>query len=413
MMTSNAPLKTALGPKEGRLPPGRFSPASSERRRRLGSRQKHVVLFTIVLLVLLVYSTYFRSSVLARLEHHGRGIPEKNSWGSPGFDRPLSAGGEYIQGHWHSRFGSRKSVETFPPQKPIVDKIAQDDEKKKPEEEPATDTISTKDHTVVEPATQAKEEKKHGHHPKPEPETTEEESSDNDSSSPSARHWPERPNLKADLDAVFALLPDEMNMRESLRPINNGGPERMRELGLRTRAYQKYLRAWEKLHLVEDPKTGEAYVRDDIIQYLRGAAQVDDDEDSDASPDASLTNTIHNYEAFRGFLAKFARLLFPFTSPYFADHVALHAQFRKAGRGIVLTAGDDQAQYLLTTIYSFRELGCDLPIEVMYLGDPDLGEDHRFELEVSFSFSSPFSYFPFFLFVVRSLYHRIIITTYY
>src|SRR5207244_1961672 len=102
-----------------------------------------------------------------------------------------------------------------------------------------------------------------------------------------------------------------------------------------------------------------------------------------------LSNTIRSYEFFRAFLAKLSRLLFPFTSPYFADHMTLHAQFKNAGRGIVLTAGDDQAQYLLTTIYTFRELGCDLPIEVMYLGDSDLGEDHRFELEVSLNHASP------------------------
>jgi hypothetical protein len=184
------------------------------------------------------------------------------------------------------------------------------------------------------------------------------------------------------LDAFLALLPDELTMRELLRPIDIGGPGRMRELGLRTRAYQKYFSAWEKLHLGENEETGETYIRDDVVQYLHGTQ----DDTSKVSP---LSNTIRSYEFFRAFLAKLSRLLFPFTSPYFADHMTLHAQFKNAGRGIVLTAGDDQAQYLLTTIYTFRELGCDLPIEVMYLGDSDLGEDHRFELEVSLNHASP------------------------
>ena len=47
-----------------------------------------------------------------------------------------------------------------------------------------------------------------------------------------------------------------------------------------------------------------------------------------------------------------------------------------------MTAGDQQAPYLLTTITSMRNLGCDLPIEIMYLGDEDLSEDWRIELEL-------------------------------
>ena len=47
----------------------------------------------------------------------------------------------------------------------------------------------------------------------------------------------------------------------------------------------------------------------------------------------------------------------------------------------MLTAGDEQAPYLLASIPSFRKLGCNLPIEIMYLGDSDLSEDFRAELE--------------------------------
>lgn len=63
------------------------------------------------------------------------------------------------------------------------------------------------------------------------------------------------------------------------------------------------------------------------------------------------------------------------------DHMSLHASFYSGGRGIVLTAGNDQARLLLTTIPSIRQLGCELPIEILYLGDEDLGEEMRDKLE--------------------------------
>ncbi|KAI1076933.1 mannosyltransferase putative-domain-containing protein [Whalleya microplaca] len=171
-------------------------------------------------------------------------------------------------------------------------------------------------------------------------------------------------------------------MRELIRPIESGGEERMREMGLRTRMYQAYLEAWEQLHFVED-EAGETYVRDDIIQYLRATFETSGttDRHESAIDGLTLAATIRNYESFRVFMADYANLLFPWTSPYFSNHMSLHAYFKKGGRGIVLTAGDRQAPYLLTAIFSFRKLGCDLPIEVMYLGDSDLGEDYRFELE--------------------------------
>lgn len=257
----------------------------------------------------------------------------------------------YQQGAWKSRFGSRQGDRTSNSQKPILDEATKGDAKWK--------------ESVPESA--GKKNTPH-QRPKGEPQSEEQGSG----------RWLARPDLEADLDALFALLPDETSMREFLRPIEDGGPERMRELGLRTRAYQKYFNAWEKLHLVDDKVSGEVYVRDDLVQSLRGMA-----DGEDTSFGSSLTNTIHSYDTFRSFLVKFARLLFPFTSPYFADHMTLHTQFKNAGRGIVLTAGDDQSMYLMTTIYALRTIGCDLPIEIMYLGEPDLGEDHRSELEVS------------------------------
>ncbi|KAF3271378.1 hypothetical protein TWF970_010260 [Orbilia oligospora] len=179
---------------------------------------------------------------------------------------------------------------------------------------------------------------------------------------------PQNADFKRALDRIFELLPDEMHVRELLRPIDGTGKEKLRETGLRARAFKTFFEAWEKLHVVigED----EAYVRDDIVQELRRDKSIE-----------NIAQTIHQYEAYRGFLQRFATLLFPYFSPYFADHMSLHAQMYKGGRGIVLSAGDGQAPFLLTSIPSFRKLGCKLPIEIMYLGDSDLSEDYRAELE--------------------------------
>lgn len=198
---------------------------------------------------------------------------------------------------------------------------------------------------------------------------------------PAREKWSERPTFERALQNVIAMLPDEVHMRELIRPVEGTGKERMREMGLRTRAYRKYFDAWEALHLTTDDE-GATYVRDDVVQYLRNHQHIDEEIFQDGSGIAlSQAQTIRSYEAYRSFMNKFANLLFPWTAPYFSDHMSLHAHFKKGGRGIVLTAGDDQAPYLLTTIYSFRQLGCTLPIEVMYLGDQDLGEDYRAELE--------------------------------
>ncbi|KAK6520430.1 hypothetical protein TWF506_000687 [Arthrobotrys conoides] len=179
---------------------------------------------------------------------------------------------------------------------------------------------------------------------------------------------PQNADFKRALDRIFELLPDEMHVRELLRPIDGTGKEKLRETGLRARAFKTFFEAWEKLHVVIGDD--EAYVRDDIVQELRRDKSIE-----------NIAQTIHQYEAYRGFLQRFATLLFPYFSPYFADHMSLHAQMYKGGRGIVLSAGDGQAPFLLTSIPSFRKLGCKLPIEIMYLGDSDLSEDYRAELE--------------------------------
>lgn len=183
---------------------------------------------------------------------------------------------------------------------------------------------------------------------------------------------------------IINLLPSELEMRGLLRPIELTGESRLRELGMLARKYKKYLEAWEELHVVTDSEGG-THVRDDVIQYLRyhaslrSASADDDDDASDEHND--LVGRIHAYEDFRRLLGHLNELLFPFTAPYFPDHMTLRSHLKKGGRGIALTAGNDQVSYLLTQIPILRQLGCDLPIEVMYVGDGDLNRDSRQDLE--------------------------------
>ncbi|OAT10778.1 alpha-1,3-mannosyltransferase [Blastomyces gilchristii SLH14081] len=180
-------------------------------------------------------------------------------------------------------------------------------------------------------------------------------------------------HIRAGLEYILSIMPDEIHIRELLKPIEGTGKEKLREVGLRTRAYNRYFQAWENLHILAEG--GIMYVRDDIIQYLRTNPK--------ALPSSStFAETVHLYESYRSFSQRLATHLFPWTSPVFPGHMHLHVNFQKGGRGIVSTAGNKQAPYLLVSIKSFRRLGCNLPIEIMYLGDGDLGEDYRAQLEM-------------------------------
>jgi alpha 1,3-mannosyltransferase len=172
---------------------------------------------------------------------------------------------------------------------------------------------------------------------------------------------------------VLSLLPDELHIRDLLRPLDGTGEEKIREMGLRTRSYKTLFEAWGALHLVANGK--EMYIRDDVVQSLRRHPELADDFQM------SLAQIIRSYEAYRSYMARLSTLLFPWTAPYFSDHLLLYAQLYSGGRGIVFSAGDHQAPFLLTSIPTLRQLGCDLPIEVMYLGDDDLSEDFRTDLE--------------------------------
>ncbi|KAK7739009.1 hypothetical protein SLS53_005905 [Cytospora paraplurivora] len=186
-----------------------------------------------------------------------------------------------------------------------------------------------------------------------------------------------RPGFDEALRRLANLHPGELELRGLLQPITSTGEARLRELGIRARRYKKYFEAWEDLHLVPDSEGG-TYIRDDIIQYIVDQHRT---TDSGAEGHNDLAEAVHAYEEYRTLLVRLSQLLFPYTTPYFPDHMTLHSHIQKGGRGVVLTAGNDQVAYLLTQIPILRRLGCRLPIEVMYVGDADLNRDSRQDLE--------------------------------
>ena len=141
--------------------------------------------------------------------------------------------------------------------------------------------------------------------------------------------------LDKGLQAIFSITPDELHVRELLRPIENSGKERLRELGLRARQFRTLLESWEDIHLVHTKDS--TLVRDDIIPYLSKVKDI-----TGISLHKPRAEIIRSYENFRYFLTKLSELLFPWTAPYFADHMTLHASIKHGGRGIVLSGGDGQ-----------------------------------------------------------------------
>jgi alpha 1,3-mannosyltransferase len=182
-------------------------------------------------------------------------------------------------------------------------------------------------------------------------------------------------DIDAALRTVLDLIPDEIYIWALTEPIFVAGEERLQELGTRVRMFKKYFDAWESLHVVTDVASSTAFVRDDILRYIRDA------KDVSAFTSLSRVEAIRTYETYRSFLAEMSAVLFPWTAPYFSDHMTLHGHMYNAGRGIAISGSDKQAPYIMTAISSFRAMGCQLPVEVMYLGEHDLSLDMREQLE--------------------------------
>lgn len=168
-------------------------------------------------------------------------------------------------------------------------------------------------------------------------------------------------SLSHALHDLAKFTQDELHMRSLMSSLDpNGGVKLLRDLALRIRSFKGAFKAWENIHLDEEHGT---LCAQSIILRLR-SMQVED-----------LKSVVEIYDEFRSFINSLAAKLFPWTSPYFGDLMSLHASFE--GRGLVFTTGDVHASYLLTSIPAMRALGCNLPIEIMYLGDNDLSEKNR------------------------------------
>ncbi|TIA33664.1 putative alpha-1,3-mannosyltransferase [Aureobasidium pullulans] len=166
----------------------------------------------------------------------------------------------------------------------------------------------------------------------------------------------------------MTLMPSELSMKALMAPFVDTGDEHLKDVATRVRIFRAAFEAWEDLHGVA---SGDQVGFSNILQRLRnpGNSAID------------IRNAIQRYDEFRYYVNRLGITLFPGTNLAFGDHLLLHASFYKAGRGIVLTLGDHQVYMVLTSIRAFRRMGCTLPIEIMYLGEEDLGEEFRVMLE--------------------------------
>ncbi|PYI20261.1 putative alpha-1,3-mannosyltransferase [Aspergillus violaceofuscus CBS 115571] len=170
----------------------------------------------------------------------------------------------------------------------------------------------------------------------------------------------------------------EADRKDLIEPMQETGDAKIRELGARARVFKAFLEAWEALHLKlpSSSTPGPIFVREDTLAYLQRHRDAFAARLAMDPPDL-----IHAYDEARTFLTQLSTALFDWTQPYFGPLINLHTEFPTGGRGLVFTAGNGQAVYLLTSIQSLRRLGCTLPVEVLYLGTEDLGEKYRKQLE--------------------------------
>jgi hypothetical protein len=168
---------------------------------------------------------------------------------------------------------------------------------------------------------------------------------------------------------LIELLPSNGHVRRALlAELTESSEELLHELSTRVRAFKSLFEAWEAVHLV--PSYG-SLVQQNVVQRLRGL--------KDTTLDIGAA--IKGYDEFRSFMNTFEKRLFSGTLDYHGNHMALHTSFYNGGKGIVFTAGDGQAGFLLASIPLFRKLGFAYPIEIMYLGEEDLSEERREDLE--------------------------------
>ena len=173
-------------------------------------------------------------------------------------------------------------------------------------------------------------------------------------------------HFEAALRNLTDLLPDEVDVEQLLSPLDRTeGTTMLHDLAVRTRVFSALFAAWEALHIVPTGLIGGITIRQNIVEHIR-----------QESPEGA-NEAIGRYDVVRSFMNQFSRHLFPWIARHSPDHMMLHASLATGGRGIVITVGDHQTPYVLTSVKTFRELGCDLPVEVFFLGSADLNEDSR------------------------------------
>ena len=171
-----------------------------------------------------------------------------------------------------------------------------------------------------------------------------------------------------DFWSTMSLMPPDLSMKALMAPFEEKGDEHLKDVATRVRSFRIAFQAWVKLHRT----TYEDMIgASNILQRLRASG----------SASAEVRNAMQRYDEFRSYINRLGTWLFPGTKLAYGDHMSLHFSFYNAGRGIVLTLGDHQVNMALTSIRAFRKLGCKLPIEIMYLGEEDLGEEFRAMLE--------------------------------
>lgn len=173
-------------------------------------------------------------------------------------------------------------------------------------------------------------------------------------------------DFEAALRNLTDLIPNEIRVEQLLSPIDySEGTSMLRDLAVRTRFFGALFTAWESLHITHPTMPGDVHIRQNIVDRIRHGFSEGQDE------------AVQEYDTVRSFMNRFSRHLFPWTAGHSPDHMLLHTSFTTGGRGIVITVGDHQSAYVLTSVKTFRDLGCDLPVEVFFLGAGDLNEDSR------------------------------------
>ncbi|KAJ5996621.1 hypothetical protein N7522_008281 [Penicillium canescens] len=184
------------------------------------------------------------------------------------------------------------------------------------------------------------------------------------------------------LSRIIYLLPDEEETKALLTPIQTTGEQRLHDYALRTRQYKTLLEAWEDLHILNNPTTKEQdpTINTALPQTLLTRPSISQ------TLQTTPSSLLHTYESYHSTLTRLQSLLFPWTNPYYPSHLhhrhsLHHPPHSQQRRGLVFSAGTHQLPFLLTTIPALRNLGCTLPIEIMYLGNEDLSPEARASLE--------------------------------